>query len=97
MMTEKIYDLDLADMLKTDEAMEVFLADAFETGDARHIASALGVVARAKGMTTIARKTGLAREQLYKTLSEAGNPTLETTLAVMKAIGFEMHGRRHIA
>ena len=96
-MTEKIYDLDLADMLKTDEAMEVFLADAFETGDARHIASALGVVARAKGMTTIARKTGLAREQLYKTLSEAGNPTLETTLAVMKAIGFEMHGRRHIA
>lgn len=96
-MVEKIYDLDLADMLKTDEAMEVFLADAFETGDARHIASALGVVARAKGMTAIARKTGLAREQLYKTLSEAGNPTLETTLAVMKAIGFEMHGKRHVA
>lgn len=96
-MAEKIYDLDLADMLKTDEAMEVFLADAFETGEARHIASALGVVARAKGMTSIARKTGLAREQLYKTLSEAGNPTLETTLAVMKAIGFEMHGKRHIA
>jgi probable addiction module antidote protein len=93
-MAEKIYDLDLADLLKTDEAMEVFLTDAFETGDARHIASALGVVARAKGMTTIARKTGLAREQLYKTLSEAGNPTLETTLAVMKAIGFEMHGKR---
>ena len=96
-MVEKIYDLDLADLLKTDEAMEVFLADAFETGDARHIASALGVVARAKGMTAIARKTGLAREQLYKTLSEAGNPTLETTLAVMKAIGFEMHGKRHVA
>ena len=96
-MAEKIYDLDLANMLKTDEAMEIFLTDAFETGDARHIASALGVVARAKGMTTIARKTGLAREQLYKTLSEAGNPTLETTLAVMKAIGFEMHGKRHIA
>ncbi|MGL4489591.1 MAG: addiction module antidote protein [Rhizobiaceae bacterium] len=95
-MTEKIYDLDLADMLKSDEAMEVFLSDAFETGDAGHIASALGVVARAKGMTSIARKTGLAREQLYKTLSETGNPTLETTLAVMKAIGFEMQGKRLI-
>ncbi len=93
-MVEKIHDLDLADMLKSDEATEVFLADAFETGDARHIASALGVVARAKGMTAIARKTGLAREQLYNTLSEAGNPTLATTLAVMKAIGFEMHGKR---
>lgn len=97
MMAEKIFDLDLADMLKTDEAMEVFLADAFETGDARHIASALGVVARAKGMTTVARKTGLAREQLYKSLSDAGNPTLETTLAVMKAIGFEMQGKRRVA
>lgn len=96
-MAEKIYDLDLADMLKTDEAMEVFLTDAFETGNAGHIASALGVVARAKGMTSIARKTGLAREQLYKTLSDAGNPTLETTLAVMKAIGFEMHGKRRVA
>lgn len=48
-------------------------------------------------MSTIARKTGLAREQIYKTLSEAGNPTLETTLAVMKAIGFEIHGKRHVA
>jgi probable addiction module antidote protein len=91
MMAEKIYDLDLADMLKTDAAAEVFLADAFETGDARHIASALGIVARAKGMT------GLAREQLYKSLSEAGNPTLETTLAVMKAIGFELQGKRRVA
>ncbi len=97
MMAEKIYDLDLADKLKTDEATEVFLTDAFETSDARHIASALGVVARAKGMTTVARKTGLAREQLYKSLSDAGNPTLETTLAVMKAIGFEMQGKRRVA
>jgi probable addiction module antidote protein len=52
-------------------------------------------MARAKGMTKIARATGLAREQLYRSLSEDGNPTLETTLAVMKAIGFEMTGKRH--
>ncbi|SEF11711.1 probable addiction module antidote protein [Rhizobiales bacterium GAS191] len=96
-MAEKLYDFDPADMLKTDEAIEVFLTDALETGDARHIAAALGVVARAKGMTKIARKTGLAREQLYKSLSETGNPTLETTLAVMKAVGFEITGKRHAA
>lgn len=96
-MAEKLYDFDPADMLKSDEAIDVFLADAFEAGDAGHIAAALGVVARAKGMTEIARKTGLAREQLYKTLSRTGNPTLETTLAVMKAIGFDMTGKRHAA
>lgn len=48
-------------------------------------------------MTKIARQTGLAREQLYKSLGERGNPTLETTLAVMKAIGFEPTGKRHAA
>ena len=94
-MAEKLHDYDPADALRSDEAVEVFLADAFETGDARYIAKALGVVARAKGMTKIARATGLAREQLYRSLSEDGNPTLETTLAVMKAIGFEMTGKRH--
>jgi len=96
-MVEKIHDFDPAEMLQSDQAIEVFLTDAFETGNAGHIASALGVVARAKGMTEIARKTGLAREQLYKSLSENGNPTLETTLAVMKAVGFEMTGKRNAA
>jgi probable addiction module antidote protein len=96
-MAEKLYDYDPADALKSDEAIEVFLADAFETGDARYIAKALGVIARAKGMTKIARATGLAREQLYRSFGENGNPTLETTMAVMKAIGFEMTGKRHAA
>jgi probable addiction module antidote protein len=96
-MAEKITDFDPAGMLKTDEAVEVFLTDAFETGDAHHIASALGVVARAKGMTKVARETGLAREQLYKSLSMTGNPTLETTLAVMKAVGFVFAGKRKAA
>lgn len=96
-VTEKLYEYDPADALTSDEAIEVFLSDAFETGDARHIAMALGVVARAKGMTNIARETGLAREQLYRSLSENGNPTLATTLAVLKAIGFELTGRRHVA
>ena len=96
-MTEKLTAFDPADLLKSYEAIETFLTDALETGDAGHIASALGVVARAKGMTKIARETGLAREQLYKSLSQTGNPTLETTLAVMKAIGFELTGKSHAA
>lgn len=96
-MTERLYDYDPAAALKSDDAIEAFLADAFETGDARHIANALGVVARAKGMTNIARATGLAREQLYRSFSENGNPTLETTMAVMKAIGFEITGKRRAA
>jgi probable addiction module antidote protein len=93
-MTIELYDYDAADALKSDDAIEVFLADAFETGDAAYIAKALGVVARAKGMTSIARATGLAREQLYRSLSENGNPTLATTIAVMKAIGFQITGKR---
>lgn len=96
-MAEKLYDYDPADALKSDDAIEIFLNDALETRDARHIAQALGAVARAKGMTKIARETGLAREQLYKSLGENGNPTLETTMAVLKAIGFEITGKRRAA
>ena len=91
MTSDALHPFDFGAMLKSDEAIEVFLADALETGDAGHIASALGVVARAKGMTKI------AREQLYKSLSTTGNPTLETTLAVMKAIGFELTRKRQVA
>src|SRR5690242_5646167 len=65
-MTDKIHDFDPAEMLQSEQAIDVFLSDAFETGHAGHIASALGAVARAKGMTEIAKRTGLAREQLYK-------------------------------
>ena len=71
------------------------MANAFETGDAGYIAHALGIVARAKGMTQIARETGLSREQLYRSFSEAGNPTLKTTLAVMKALGINLMAKPH--
>jgi probable addiction module antidote protein len=96
-MPEAFSDFDPAALLKSDEAIKVFLEDAFETDDASYIANALGVVARAKGMTTIARETGLAREQLYRSLSESGNPTLETTLAVLKALGFQLTSKQRAA
>ena len=86
----KLTQYDPATALVDDEEIAVFMADALETGDAAYIAKALGVVARAKGMTNIAAETGLSREQLYRSFSEKGNPTLKTTLAVMKALGIEL-------
>ena len=89
-MAEKFSNYDPAESLASYEAIEVFMTDAFQTGDAAHIAAALGVVARANGMTEMASRTGLSREQLYRSLSADGNPTLKTILAVMKAIGFSL-------
>lgn len=83
----KLTSYDPADALVDDDEVAVFVADALETGDAAYIAKALGVIARAKGMGQIAEQTGLSREQLYRSFSEKGNPTLKTTLAVMKALG----------
>ncbi|WP_395818716.1 addiction module antidote protein [Devosia sp.] len=89
-MDEKLTTYDPAEDLGSDEAVAVFMEEAFKTQDASYIAHALGVVARAKGMTQIARETGLSREQLYRSFSETGNPTLKTTLAVMKALGITL-------
>ena len=89
-MTEKLTTYDPAEDLATDDAVALFMAQAFETNDAGYIAHALGVVARAKGMAQIAGQTGLSREQLYRSFSENGNPTLKTTLAVVKALGIEL-------
>jgi len=86
-MKEKLIPYDPAAALVDDDEIAFFMADAFESGDAAYIANALGIVARAKGMTNIAKQTGLSREQLYRSFSANGNPTLKTTLAVMKALG----------
>ena len=86
-MANKLLRYDPAEDLASEEAIAVFMAEAFKTEDAGYIAHALGVVARAKGMSQIASETGLSREQLYRSFSENGNPTLKTTIAVMKALG----------
>lgn len=94
-MAEKLSNYDPAEDLSSDEAIATFMAEAFETEDAAYIAHALGVVARAKGMTQIAKDTGLSREQLYRSFSATGNPTLKTTIAVMKSLGIELTARVH--
>ncbi|MBU6405165.1 MAG: putative addiction module antidote protein [Pseudomonadota bacterium] len=92
-MTEKLTTFDPAEHLQSDQATADFMAAAFATNDPAYVAHALGVVARAKGMTQIASQTGLSREQLYRSFSAEGNPTLRTTLAVMKALGIELSAR----
>jgi probable addiction module antidote protein len=83
---------DVADYLKTDEDMALFLEACFEEAgdDAAFIATALGHIARAKGMTDIAAATGLTREGLYRTLSKDGNPSFSAILKVMKALGLKL-------
>ena len=87
---EKLTNYDPAEDLGSDEAIAIFMAEAFLINDAGHISHALGVVARAKGMAQIAAQTGLSREQLYRSFSAKGNPTLKTTLAVMNALGIRL-------
>lgn len=89
-MAEKLTNYDPAEDLGSDEAIATFMAEAFQTNDAAYISHALGVVARAKGMAQIASQTGLSREQLYRSFSAKGNPTLKTTLAVMNALGIKL-------
>ncbi len=81
---------DPANYLKTEEDVFYYLEAAMEGNDPKHIARALGDVARSKGMTEIARKTGLGRQALYTALSSDGNPTLETLTAVLSALGLEL-------
>lgn len=92
-MTERLTTYDPAEDLTTDQAIADFMAAAFGTDDHAYVVHALGVVARTKGMTQIANQTGLPREQLYRSFSAEGNPTLRTTLAVMKALGIELSAR----
>jgi probable addiction module antidote protein len=92
-MAKKTTVYDPAEDLNSDDAIATFMSEAFLTEDVAYIAHALGVVARAKGMSHIAEQTGLSREQLYRSFSENGNPTLKTTLAVMKALGIRLSAK----
>lgn len=81
---------DAAELLDDPASQAELLADAFESGSATYIAQALGVVARARGMTEIAREAGVTREALYKALSERGDPKLSTLLGVARALGVKL-------
>jgi probable addiction module antidote protein len=84
---------DVANHLRNEEEMRLYIEAAFEEAgdDAAFIARALGDVARARGMTQIARDAGLSRESLYKALSGERNPDFSTMLKVLRALGLRLH------
>jgi probable addiction module antidote protein len=82
---------DAADHLKNRADVIAYLEAAFEDGDSGVVAAALGDIARARGMTKVARQAGLGRESLYKALSAGGNPELGTVLRVVRALGIKLH------
>jgi probable addiction module antidote protein len=82
---------DSAEYLKSEDDMAAYLEVALEDGDPALITHTLGVIARARGISHVARKTGLGRESLYKALSPEGNPAFSTVLKVVQALGLKLH------
>lgn len=89
-MPRKTTPFDGSKFFDTPESQLELLQDAFETGDPEYVAHILGVIARARGMTSIAKEAGVTREALYKALSEDGDPKLSTLLGVAKALGLKL-------
>ena len=96
-MALKVLPFDPAEHLETEEDILYYLEAAMEGNDPKHIAGALGDVARSKGMSEIARKAGVGRQALYSALSETGNPTLETLTSVLDALGLQLTVQRRAA
>jgi probable addiction module antidote protein len=89
-MITKTKPFDEAEYLETDEDLAGYMTEALATGDKALITHALGVIARARGMSRIAQQTGLSRESLYRALSAEGNPEFATVLRIMEAIGLRL-------
>lgn len=82
---------DPAEHLTTEQDRAAYLDAALEEGDPALVAAALGDIARAKGMTQVARDAGVGRESLYKALSPDGNPEFATVMKVVTALGLQLH------
>ena len=89
-MTTQISTWDAAEQLDSNDAIAAYLSEVMELGDPAHIVQALNTVARARGMTEIARDAGIGRQALYKSLGQRGNPTLTPLLRVIKSLGLTM-------
>lgn len=81
---------DVVEHLDSDEKIALFLEAAFEDGEPALIAAAVGEIARARGMSRVAKEAGLSRENLYRSLSEGGNPEFATIIKVIRAIGYDL-------
>ena len=90
-MTKKTVKFDPLDFFETKEDIADLLQDAFNSQDPKYIARAIGIAAKAKGMANIASQSNLNREQLYKTFSDKGNPTLSTMVSVLTCLGYKLN------
>lgn len=88
--TATLAEFDPAEFLDCAESAQAYIDEAVATGDAAFITESLGVIAKAKGMTDLAIKTGLSRETLYRTLSKKAHPNLNTLLSITKALGISV-------
>ena len=86
----KLTQFDAAEYLHNEERQVAYISAALETGDADFVRDALGVVARARGMGTIARNAGLNRESLYKALAPGAKPRYDTVLKVLQSLGVKL-------
>jgi len=89
-MALKTTPYDSAEYLDSPEAMAAYIDAVFEDGDPALLTHALGVVARARGMTQVAREAGLSRESLYRALGTGGNPEFATVVRVLKSLGLRL-------
>ncbi|WP_050384586.1 addiction module antidote protein [Bradyrhizobium pachyrhizi] len=93
----KTRPFDAAEYLDSSEAIAAYLSEAFATHDAGFITEAIGTVARARGMSALAKETGLSRENLYKALSSEGHPEFSTVMKVLGSFGVELHAEPKVA
>ncbi len=87
MSPTKTRPFDPAEYLNSPEDIAAYMTEALEAGDPAFVADALGVIARARGMTAVAREAGVSRESLYRALSADGNPEFGTVMRVAQALG----------
>jgi probable addiction module antidote protein len=90
-MPTKTVPWDSSAVLRSDKEIAAYIDAVLEDGDPTLLAHALGVMARAKGMTDLAKEAGLGRESLYKSLSSDGNPSFATVIKVLSALGVKLH------
>lgn len=90
MMALKTLPFDAADALDTPQAQAELLAEALGSGDAKVVTAALGMIARAKGMSQMARDAGISREAIYRATGPDGNPTLSTLMAIVRSAGLKL-------
>lgn len=96
-MSVKTSVWDPSEYLDDEASIQAYLDAAFDDGDPKLIVAAIGDVARARGMSQIARETGLARESLYRALAEDGNPSFDTVVKVMRSLNRQLAPRKILA